>query len=363
LLPDAQAPRPELEAALQRMAQATGGRVTLTDRDGRRVGEAPASRPGPLGRWRALLPDGRTLWIRLPPQPPSHFPPAAHHILVMLLTASGVVALLAYPVVSRLTRRLERLRASLDAWGDGRLAVRAEAEGRDEIAAVAQSFNAAAERVEGLLEAHKTLLAHASHELRSPLTRLRVAVEMLVARPDPALAPGVIRDIAELDALVDEILLASRLDQGAAPPPGERVDLLALAAEEAARGQASLLPAPAGTSFEVAGSPRLLRRLVRNLIENAAKHGAPPVEVELSREADRVLVRVCDRGPGIPEAERERVFEPFYRPSGWAEAAGSWGLGLSIVRQIAERHGGAVSCEARPGGGASFVVALPATPV
>ena len=292
------------------------------------------------------------------------------HILLLLMTVAGVVGLTAYPIVSRLTRRLETLRESLDAWGEGRLSSRAAVEGRDEIAAVAASFNAAADRVEALLEAHKTLLAHASHELRSPLTRLRVAVEMLAAapEPDPALRPGVVRDIAELDALVEEILLASRLDRAAVPPPQELVDCLALAAEEAARGGAVVRhDGPEGTSFEVAGVSRLLRRLIRNLVENAAKHGAPPVEVELIRDRrgaqDWVSIGVHDHGPGIPDGERERVFEPFYRPSGWAEAAGSWGLGLSIVRQIAERHGGAVACLARPGGGASFVVTLPAAPI
>jgi signal transduction histidine kinase len=375
LLPPEAAPKPEIEEAVRRVSEASGGRVMLFDRAGRPAAAAEAghsaspeawgwpsrslhARLMQLGPWRTKLGDGRTLWISVPPDPR---PNMGEHMLFMMLTASTLIGVAAFPIVSRLTRRLEALRSSVDAWGEGRLASRAPVEGHDEVAAVAQSFNAAADRVEKLLAAHKSLLAHASHELRSPLTRLRLAVEMLAAGADPELRPGVIRDIAELDALVDEILLASRLDHAAAPPPAETVDLLALAAEEAARAKAALLqPEPAGAAFEVAGSPRLLRRLIRNLVENAAKHGAPPVEVALSRVGDSITVRVDDRGPGIPEAERERVFEPFYRPTGWAEAAGSWGLGLSIVRQIAERHGGSAACEARPGGGASFVVTLPA---
>jgi signal transduction histidine kinase len=346
----------------------------LFDRNARPVAAAVAGRSLPLDRfeprvprgrmllmrlgpWRAKLADGRTLWIQaLPPSQAN----AGTHMLLMMLTAAAMIGIAAYPVVARLTRRLEMLRSSVDAWGEGRLSSRAVVEGQDEVAAVAQSFNAAADRVEKLLEAHKTLLAHASHELRSPLTRLRLAIEMLLAKPDPSLRPGVVQDIAELDALVDEILLASRLDQSTPAMATERVDLLPLAAEEAARTKAVLTPPePAGAVFEVEGSPRLLRRLIRNLVENAAKHGAPPVEVALRRSDDRITLSVGDRGPGIPEAERERVFEPFYRPTGWAEAAGSWGLGLSIVRQIAQRHGGSVACEARPGGGARFVVTLP----
>lgn len=362
LLPGAQAPRSELEAALSRLSAATRGRVVLVDRDGRTAAAAEngrITRASPLGPWRSVLPDGRVLWIQVPPRPSAR-PDPASHILLVLLIASGMVGLAAYPVVSRLTRRLERLRSSLKAWGDGRLDIRADVEGRDEIAAVAASFNAAAARVEMLVAAHRTLLAHASHELRSPLARLRIAVEMLVARPDPALTPGIIRDISELDALVDEILLASRLEQNGEAPPAEIVDLLALAAEEAARGQAQLAEVPPAVGFEVAGSLRLLRRLVRNLVENAAKHGAPPVRVELARAGARIALRVSDQGSGIPQAERERVFEPFYRPTGWAETAGSWGLGLSIVRQIAERHDGTVACETGPAGGASFLVELPA---
>jgi signal transduction histidine kinase len=139
-------------------------------------------------------------------------------------------------------------------------------------------------------------------------------------------------------------------------------------AEEAARAGASLRPVqPAGASFEVEGSPRLLRRMVRNLIENAVRHGAPPVEIELTRDGNTgegsIVITIDDQGPGIPEAERERVFEPFYRPSGRPEAAGGWGLGLSIVRQIVARHGGSVTCLARPGGGGRFRVSLPAAPV
>jgi signal transduction histidine kinase len=288
-------------------------------------------------------------------------------MLVMLIALAALVGLTAYPVMARITGRLERLRASLDNWGAGRLSSRAAVEGADEVAAVAASFNAAADRVEALLAAHKDLLAHAGHELRSPLARLRMAVEMYVVGADPAMRPTIEGDIAELTAIVDEILLASRLDQVTELETRERVDCLGLAAEEAARAGAALRQAePPGGAFEVEGSPRLLRRMLRNLIENASRHGAPPVEIGVARVAqarqDFVQVIVDDEGPGIPEDERARVFEPFYRPSGRPEAAGGWGLGLSIVRQIAGRHGGTVTCVARPGGGGRFIVSLPAAP-
>jgi two-component system, OmpR family, sensor kinase len=295
-------------------------------------------------------------------------PDRAFHIrgLLMLLTVAAVVGVAAYPVVTRITRRLEALRLSVEAWGAGDLARRARVEGGDEIAAVAASFNAAADRADALLSAHKALLAHASHELRSPLARLALAVEMLASGSGPDLAPTVRREIGELDALVEEILLASRLDHGAdvgaETAERERVDCLALAAEEAARAGVQVREVPPGApAFEVPGSARLLRRMIRNLIDNAVKHGGPPVEVEVGRRPDAatVTIAVHDHGPGIPAGLRDRVFEPFFRPDGWTEGAGSWGLGLSLVRQIAERHGGQASCSA-DGGVTTFVVELPA---
>ena len=286
------------------------------------------------------------------------------HSLGLLLTVATVVGLAAYPVIARLTRRLESLRLSVEAWGAGDFGRRAAVDGRDEIAAVAASFNAAADRADSLLTAHRTLLAHASHELRSPLTRLALAVEMMTGGGDSELAAAVRREIAELDGLVGEILLASRLDHGADLGDMERVDCLALAAEEAARASVEMRAAAPVGAYEVVGSPRLLRRMIRNLIDNALKHGGPPVTVEIGHGQDddhpgSVVVAVRDHGPGISSDLRSRVFEPFFRPGGRGEQDGGWGLGLSLVRQIAERHGGQARCDSGRPGETVFVVTLP----
>jgi len=280
------------------------------------------------------------------------------HFVIMFLVVAGAVAVAAYPLIGRLTARLESLKASVDAWGAGKLDARAEVQGRDEVAAVAASFNAAAARVEGLMAAHRDLLAHASHELRSPLARLAMAVEIWTERPDPAAKPQILADIAEISALVDELLLASRLDQAHPMEPFETVDCLELAAEEAARAGAGVRRAGDG-SFAVSGSPRLIRRLIRNLLDNASRHGRPPVEISLGRHDDVIVLTVTDVGRGVAETDRGRVFEPFHRPTGRAESEGGWGLGLSIVRQIAERHGGIVACLPCETG-AAFEVRLPA---
>ena len=187
-----------------------------------------------------------------------------------------------------------------------------------------------------------------------------MAVELWLVRPSPDLLAEINRNLAESDALVDEILLASRLDYDRSTrQPGVRLDLTALAAEEVARfepGVASL--AEGGEPVEIEGDATLIRRLIRNLMENAVKHGRPPVRIAVTRNGMRARIAVSDCGEGIAPAERERVFEPFYRPAGRSELSGGWGLGLSLVRQIAERHGGGGVCEVEPDGGSRFVVDL-----
>jgi signal transduction histidine kinase len=336
-------------------------------------GRAPDARLGgsghPMRPVAVPLDDGRTLWVlrpggllRPPPMAPGWFgPPPGAGIALALVVLFGAIALGAYPVVRRLTRRLEALKQGVEAFGAGALDRRVAEDGRDEVAAVASSFNRAAERIQALVASHRALLANASHELRSPLARLKMA---LALHDDAApterdrLRREIDANIAELDALVEEVLLASRLD-AAAPEAlaGTRVDLLGLAAEEAARVDAELSSA---SPVAVDGDERLLRRALRNLLENARRHGGGQAEVSVEARDGRAIVRVCDRGPGVPEALRERIFEAFYRLPGQAEQAGGVGLGLSLVRQIAERHGGSVRCLARDGGGSCFELVLPA---
>jgi signal transduction histidine kinase len=166
------------------------------------------------------------------------------------------------------------------------------------------------------------------------------------------------RNIAELDQLVEEILLASRLDMpGADIGTPEVVDLTGLAAEECARVGASL--EVGGAALIVQEQPRLLRRVLRNLLENARRHGAGEVQVDIRTQDGLAQLRVCDQGPGVPPDQRERIFEPFYRLPGASEQSGGVGLGLALVKSIVQRHGGTVRCEGHAGGGACFVVRLP----
>jgi signal transduction histidine kinase len=284
----------------------------------------------------------------------------------VFVAISMILSLGAYPYVRGLTARLYRLQQTVSAFGRGDLGIRASIEGQDEIAELAKGFNLTAERIEALVAAHKRLLANTSHELRTPLTRIRLGVELLSDSTDSSRKSELERDLRELDDLLEEILLASRLEalpklEGAE----EQLDLLALIAEECARYDHIEFDYPHTDSDKHAmwlhGNERLLRRLVRNLLENARRHGAPPISLRLHADEEGLELRATDAGPGVAEVDRERVFEPFFRGGNAEENVGS-GLGLSLVRQIARRHGGETVCSGRLEGGSEFIVRIPKRP-
>jgi signal transduction histidine kinase len=292
--------------------------------------------------WAIRLPDGR--WVVARPPPRQRRPVVG--IVAFLAAIALLVAICAYPLVRRLTRRLERLQEGVESLGAGDLAARVKVEGKDEVARLAASFNRAAQRIEELVGAHKMLLAHTSHELRTPLARIRLGIELLQSDPDAKRKANLERDIAELDALIEQILLASRLGAVAAVDRSEAVDLLAVAAEEATRYADCSV---AGEPVMVRGDRGLLQRMVRNLLDNAQQHGVAPIAVTVSAADGAATLLVCDHGPGIAPEDRERIFSPFYRAAAASGAAGT-GLGLTLVRQIARQHGGDASWTLTPTG-------------
>ncbi len=318
-----------------------------------------------------LMQDGQKLLVHLPrPERPGWLlrPPLGFFWTLGLVGLAMALAM--YPIIRRLTRRLESLQRSVEQWGAGDLSVRVPIHGQDEAGLLAQRFNTAAERIETLVASHKTLLqsqksllANASHELRSPLTRIRMGVELMGSSPSPSFKDEIKRNIAELDQLVEEILLASRLDAKEADlGTVEEVDLIGLVAEECARLDAAFTVGEDGAedqTFAVHGVAKLLRRAIRNLLENARRYTTGDVSVSLQQQGRSAVLRVFDRGPGVPAELRDRIFEPFYRLPGASETNGGVGLGLALVKSIAERHGGTVRCEAREGGGACFAIELP----
>ena len=279
------------------------------------------------------------------------------------LLSALVVGAVTLPLMHRLTRRLQRLQRGVQALGNLDLGSRVAVEGGDEVAALAVAFNQAAERIEALVRSHKSLLAYTSHELRTPLARLRMTLETLereapgaaaAAQRADALAEAR-RDLAELDRLIGSILLFSRLDAGATHALQiEDVDVLAVAAEESSREDIEAH----GDWVRMRADERLVRHAIRNLLSNARKHAAGDgAQLEVQRTARGVRVLVRDRGPGVPQSQAERIFEPFVRLRGPVEGSG---LGLALVRRIARLHGGDARYEPNPGGGACFVFELAA---
>ena len=361
---------PELDQRIRRLSGQLDVDVAVLAPDGTQLA---TTRPGLLPpttdhdhwqhqaarAWSFRLPDGRRV-IAASRSAPAH----VRQLWLTLLSVLIAAAIGCFPIARRITRRLERLQRSVDRAGAGDLSVRVPVRGRDEVAQLAASFNRALTRIEQLVSAQRRVLASASHELRSPMTRLRMAVELLAEdQPQDAearrkLLRDCASDIEELDHLVDDVLLSARLEGETSTRPLTPLDVTALAQLEAERVGAHVM----GSAHNVLGDERMLPRLLRNLFENAQRHGgAEAIEATVQREGEMVLIRICDRGPGVPAQDQERIFEPFYRPQGHREGAdGGVGLGLALVRQIATHHGGNVRYRDREGGGSCFEVRLPA---
>ena len=328
-----------------------------------RLPSLPQGQFGPGPEFLVQLSDGQALHIHLPsPVARTSYFPRLGFVGSMVIVAIAV-ALATYPIIRRLTRRLESLRTGVEQWGTGELSTRVNADGDDEIGYLAQRFNHAASQIEALVVAHKSLLANASHELRTPLTRIRMSLELMDPQQNPDMIDEVKHSITELDQLIDEILLASRLEaKNVDVGRFEELDLTGLASEECSRAKVSLELGPHPHSIEITCIPRLVRRLLRNLIDNAIRHSGQieGVEVRLEvLEGDQVLISVCDLGPGVPLEQRDQIFKPFFRLPGKDESDKGVGLGLALVQSIAQRHNGFVQHVPRDGGGSVFEVKLP----
>ena len=384
-------------AALRDWSQRLRVPIALDDAQGQRIGASESFERRSLDGIRPFsfkLDDGRTLWTMRPgmrqggrragaggegrgpggeeragrasPPWPLLFPglPRGAGLAIILVVLFLAIAAGAYPVVRRLTRRLEALKQGVEQFGAGALGHRVAISGADEVAAVAASFNVAAARVEALVQSHRSLLANASHELRSPLARMKMAVSML-DEATPAqrdtLKAEIDKNVAELDGLVEEVLLASRLDAAEIPlhrrpgRPARRRRRGGGTGRRPRRGRGQRLR----DGRRAAPAPRH----PQPARERAALWRRRGRDRPRPRQSARQRIRLA-RGlrprPGVPEAMRERIFEPFFRLPGHAEQAGGIGLGLALVKQIAVRHGGSVRCEARPGGGSRFVIEVPA---
>ncbi|MFF3154189.1 sensor histidine kinase [Streptomyces sp. NPDC057910] len=234
--------------------------------------------------------------------------------------------------------------------------------GADEIALLARTVNATLDRLEQAHVRQREFVADASHELRNPIAAVRSRLEVALAAPDSASVRAALDDTERLQRIAADLLLLARLD--AHPqPPAEPVDLTLLAAEDTARRRAARVPVElaADAPVPVRGDPAQLERMLANLVDNAVRHARTRVRVAARRDGDDAVLEVTDDGPGVPAADRSRIFERFVRlDAARARESGGTGLGLAIAREIARAHGGELTAGAGPG--ATFTVRLPGRP-
>jgi signal transduction histidine kinase len=352
--PPLSAPAAAREAALGRERPVRLGRdedVAALRRDGATLGVAVIRHAGPA------LPWGRILFV--------------------LGACLGIAAACAVPLSRSMVRPILALEAATRRLGAGDLTTRVALRRTDEIGDLARAFDDMAARIAGFVRAEKELLANVSHELRTPLSRIRVVLE-LASDGDPARAQRylgeIAQDLAELDRLVEDVLTTAKLDLAGGRAGGSRVPMRVeeVAVEELlARSRARFEQLHAERSLSVAapsplprlrGDPVMMRRALDNLLDNAVKHAPAPARVALSARADGdgVEIEVRDDGPGMSAEVAARAFEPFYRGDVSRDRrTGGVGLGLSLVRRIAEAHGGRVELESEPGRGTAIRLFLP----
>jgi signal transduction histidine kinase len=283
--------------------------------------------------------------------------------LVVLL-----VAVTTWIVVGRALRPVERMRREVDEVTAARLDRRlAEPGTADEIGRLAVTLNSMLDRLDESQATQRRFVSDASHELRSPLASLRQFAEVARAHPDRVaaseLSEAILDEGARLERLVDGMLTLARSDEHGLVVAPRAVDLDDLVLAEVQRLRASTglrVDATAVGAGRIDGDPALIAGLLRNLVDNAARHANSAVRIELAETGGAVVFAIGDDGDGIPAAERERVFDRFVRlDDARGRESGGSGLGLSIVREIAVAHGGSVSATESPLGGARFEVRLP----
>ncbi|KOG34381.1 sensor histidine kinase [Streptomyces resistomycificus] len=275
----------------------------------------------------------------------------------LLLT---VVAAVTWLVTRRALRPVEGIRAEMAAiTASEDLARRVPVpDTHDEVARLARTTNETLAALETSVERQRRFVADASHELRSPIASLRTQLEVGAAHPELLDVEGAVEDTVRLQRLAADLLLLARLDAGERPAADARLDLAALVRKEAAGRTGVRVRAPEGV--DVAGSRGQLGRVLTNLLDNARRHTRSTVEVSVRREGEWAVLGVADDGDGVPEGDRERIFERFVRlDDARSRDDGGAGLGLAIARDVAVRHGGTLTVRDAPTGGALFELRLP----
>jgi two-component system sensor histidine kinase CpxA len=359
-------PTPEWAQQLAMRTARQGMAVRLPSE--RRIAQAIT---GPEGRRYILVVEN--------PGPPHFFWGPGHTpglgIAIAILTSGLVCFLLA----RSLTAPIVRLRAATRKLAKGELSARAGPTGahrRDEIAELVRDFDAMAERLENLVNAQSRLLNDISHELRSPLARLSVALGLARQRTGPEVAGNLNRielEANRLNELIGRLLTLARMEEGDQPTPmapirlGDLVCEVAKDAEFEAQGRHCQVRCEVVQDAVVLGNSALLHSAIENVVRNAMRytHEGTEIEIEVQRadlaNGAEAIIRVSDHGPGVPEPALSKLFRPFYRiDDARNRQTGGVGLGLSITERAVRLHGGSVAAQNRAGGGLIVEIRLPA---
>src|SRR5580658_1559688 len=366
--------REALAAVLARFQQIAQGKVFFTDSNGTDLltGKAHPElvRVPKRSRWRVPFPFGgrppvvaredsshryRLFMIDQRPNLTSFFFLQPQHLWIV-----GLVVLLCYAFAYHLTSPVRRLRSVVDCFGRGDFSARAPASRKDELGELARSFNEMASRIQTLLAAERRLLLDISHELRSPLARLGVAVELARSGEDrDHMLDRIQKEADRLNELVAELLQVTRVEGDPSMQKAESVPLDELLAdivydsllEAKSKDCTLLLKAPIAVTLS--GDEELIRRAVENVIRNAIRYApsGTPIDIELKKSGEMAEICVRDYGPGVPAEALPRIFDPFYRvDSDRNRVSGGLGLGLAIARRSVELHKGKLTARnANPG--------------
>ena len=330
-------------------------RTQIEDALMRRTGEAVALRgvPGQDAVWLDIPVGGHALRAGFYPARYAVKPPLAAIAVVALGALLSLVTALF--LVRRLTLPLARVAHAARQVGAGEVPEPLPETGPAELAELARRFNTMAAEVRELLDNRTTLLAGISHDLRTPMTRLSLHLEMLRDAPSPARIDRAMADLADMNKLITGYLELARTTHA---ETRVRIDLAVLLEEVAADAGLAWTGA---RPCEVEGGRLALRQIVANLVQNAQRYGrGAPVELALECDDDLARVIVRDAGAGIPEDQMEKVFRPFYRlETSRSQATGGTGLGLAIVRQLADANNWKISLKNRPTGGLEAVLEIP----
>lgn len=348
-LPDARKYLPYFFFLESALSQRTGQDIRL---------KGTKSSRGETWYWVDIPDANQNIRIGIPSSHISAQPPLA---LLLLLTVGSLATLMtAVALVRHLTNPLERLSHAAHLIGSGEWPKPIPESGPVELAAVTRSFNDMVIQVQELLANRTTLLAGISHDLRTPLARIQLALEMLSPKAEPDLIKGIRSDVDQMNCLIGQFLEVSRgLEQG----EKQSVDIPAMLEELAncaRRSGADVRWQPEAPCYYTI-NPLALRRIVVNLLENAVRYSSgKPVTLTYSCASTGITIRILDLGPGIPEEQLEAVFRPFHRlEQSRNSATGGSGLGLSIARQLAASYGLSIQLRNQPTGGIEAVVTLP----